>query len=218
METEKCQYRKKGTSIIGRAIAEERRQFFLRKKVYWEQFEQKKGQHEIVKNALLNMQEPSGEFLIMPRPLEQFFLLYLNKYHASQQNIQRALNITRVYSLLVHQYYKSATKFDMIASFYVSPSIWEKWLIGRKAKENSIKILKEMGLIISYRFNRNKGAPAEESRFVVMYQFNLQKVKWLYACVKTLSTLEEGIDEHKNAFNYDDIAEDIFGYIEKSER
>ncbi len=210
--------RKKGVSLISREAVEQRRQFFLKKKVYWEQFEQKKGLHEIVKNSLLNMQEPSGEFLILPRPLEQFFLLYLNKYHASQQNIQRALNITRVYSLLVHQYYKSATKFDMIASFYVSPSIWEKWLIGRKAKENSIMILKEMGLIISYRFNRNKGAPAEESRFVVMYQFNLQKVKWLYACVKTLSALGEDNVKRENAFDYDDITEDIFGYIEKSER
>lgn len=85
--------RKKGVSLISREAVEQRRQFFLKKKVYWEQFEQKKGLHEIVKNSLLNMQEPSGEFLILPRPLEQFFLLYLNKYHASQQNIQRALNI-----------------------------------------------------------------------------------------------------------------------------
>ncbi len=209
--------RKKGVSIISREAAEQRRQFFLKKKMYWEQFEQKKGLHEIVKNSLLNMQEPSGEFLILPRPLEQFFLLYLNKYHASQQNIQRALNIARVYSLLSHQYYKSATNFNMQASFYVSPSVWAKWFIGRKAQESSIKILKEMGLIISYRFNRNKYAPAENSRFVIMYQFNLQKVKWLYACVKTLTALGEGIDEQKNAYTYDDITEDIFGYIAQSE-
>lgn len=213
----KVNNRKKGVNVTSREAAEQRRQFFLKKKMYWEQFEQKKGLHEIVKNSLLNMQEPSGEFLILPRPLEQFFLLYLNKYHASQQNIQRALNIARVYSLLSHQYYKSATNFNMQASFYVSPSVWDKWFIGRKAQESSIKILKEMGLIISYRFNRNKYAPAENSRFVIMYQFNLQKVKWLYACVKTLTALGEGIDEQKNAYTYDDITEDIFGYIAKSE-
>lgn len=136
--------RKKGIVINSREAAESRRKFFLKYGAYWKQFEQKKGQHEIIKNALFNMQEPSSEFLILPRPLERFFLLYLNKYHPSQQNIQRALNITRVYSLLVHQYYKSAVKFFMVASFYVSPSIWEKWLIGRKAKESSIEILKEM--------------------------------------------------------------------------
>lgn len=205
-------------SIISREAAENRRQFFLRGKAYWEQFEQKKGQHEIIKNALLNMQEPNGEFLITPRPLEQFFLLYLNKFHPSQQNIQRALNIARVYSLLVHQYYKSAVNFNMVSSFYVSPSIWEKWLIGRKAKENSIEILKEMGIIISYRFNRNKHAPAEESRFVIMYQFDMQKVKWLYACVKTLSALNENLntDDKRKVYIYDEITEDIFGYIEKA--
>lgn len=214
---------KKGTSIISREAAENRRQFFLKKKAYWEQFEQKKGQHEIIKNALLNMQEPSGEFLITPRPLEQFFLLYLNKFHPSQQNIQQALNVARVYSLLVHQHYKSAVNFNMTSSFYVSPSIWEKWLIGRKAKENSIKILKETGLIKSYRFNRNKHAPTEESRVVIMYQFNMQKVKWLYACVKTLSALEDTnqsieYEERKAKRSYDEIMEDLFGYIAKADK
>ena len=204
---------RKGYQIISLEAAESRRKYFLKYKPYWEQFEQKKGQHEIIKNALLNMQALGSEFLILPRLLERFFLLYLNKYHPSQQNLQRALNITRVYSVLVHQYYKSAVRFFMVASFYVSPNIWEKWLIGRKAKESSIEILKERGLIISYRFNRRKHAPAEESRFVIMYQFNLQKVKWLYLCVKRLSTIEEinkEFEEEQNKYTYDDIVEDEF--------
>lgn len=40
----------------------------------------------------------------------------------------------------------------MVSSFCVSPSIWDKWLIERKAKEIGITILKEMGVITSYRF------------------------------------------------------------------
>ena len=210
---------KQGVSLISREAAISRKEFFMKNKIYWEQFEKKIGLHKIVKNALLNLQEPTAEFLVVPRPLEKFFLLYLNKFFPSQQNKQCALNVARVFALLSHQYYHSAEKFNMKVSFFVSPSIWEKWLIGRKAKETSIKILEEMGLITKYRFNRNKHAPAEESRFVIMYQFNLQKVKWLYACVKTLIELEKKspFEEQKLIKDYEEITEDIFGFIEKSE-
>ena len=105
----------------------------------------------------------------------------------------------------------------MKASFFVSPSIWEKWLIGRKARENSIKILEEIGLIFHYRFNRNKHASEGESRFVIMYQFNLQKVKWLYACVKTLSLLGEDHKNKNSKYSYDDIMKDVFDEIGKVE-
>ena len=211
--------RKQGVSLISREAAISRKEFFMKNKIYWEQFEKKIGLHKIVKNALLNLQEPTAEFLVVPRPLEKFFLLYLNKFFPSQQNKQCALNVARVFALLSHQYYHSAEKFNMKVSFFVSPSIWEKWLIGRKAKKTSIKILEEMGLITKYRFNRNKNAPAEESRFVIMYQFNLQKVKWLYACVKTLIALEQktSCEDQRVVNKYEEITEDIFGYIEKVE-
>lgn len=208
--------RKKGVSIVSREAAEARRQYFLQKKSYWEQLEQKKGLHKVVKGTLLNMQELGKEFLVTPRALEKFFLLYLNKYHPSQQNKQRALNVARVYAVLSHQYYQSAEKYHMVASFFISPSVWERWLIGRKAKEGSIEILREMGLIIVYRYNRNKHAPTEESRFVIMYQFVSSKVQWLHACVKTLIGLEDDRQEGFN-YTYDDVMEDIFGYIAKVE-
>lgn len=219
MELQNNIVRKQGVSIISREAAISRKEFFMKNKLYWEQFEKKIGLHKIVKNALLNLQEPTEEFLIVPRPLEKFFLLYLNKFFPSQQNKQCALNVARVFALLSHQYYFSAERCNMKASFFVSPSIWEKWLIGRKAKETSIKILEEMGLITKYRYNRNKYAPAEESRFVIMYQFILQKVKWLYACVKTLIALEQKqpFEEQKVVKEYEEIKEDIFGYIEKAE-
>ena len=204
--------KEKGVNLVSRKAAEVRRQYYLKKKSYWEQLEKKKGLHKVVKNTLLNMQELSKEFLVTPRALEKFFLLYLNKYHPSQQNKQRAINVARVYALLSHQYYQSAERYHMVASFFVSPSIWEKWLIGRKAKENSIKLLQEMGLIFSYRFNRNKHAPIEESRFVIMYQFILSKVQWLHACVKTLIALEDNPQEGFN-YTYGDVMEDVFDYI-----
>ena len=47
--------RKKGVSIVSREAAEARRQYFLKKKSYWEQLEKKKGLHKVVKNTLLNM-------------------------------------------------------------------------------------------------------------------------------------------------------------------
>lgn len=211
-----------GASIISREAAEKRRQHFFKQKSYWQQLEKKKGNHQYVKSALLNMNELSGEFLIMPRLLEQFFFLYLNKHRPSQQNSQLALSVVRVFALLAHQYYKSAAIFKMVSSFYVSPSVWDKWLIGRKAKESGIAILKEMGVITSYRFNRNKFAPPDNLRFVTMYQFNLDKVKWLQGCVKTMATFEELKQEEKiesNRFDYvfDDIANDIFGFIEQAE-
>ena len=179
---------------------------------YWEWLENKKGNHFVVKNMLWKMQELSGEFLILPRFLDLFFFLYLNKKKPNQQNKQIALNLTRVYSLLCHQYYKSATTFNMITSFYVSPSVWDKFLIGRKAKDKSISILKEMGLIVAYRYNRNKFAPSDNSRFVIMYQFNLEKIKWIHYCVKSIHYLEENKKETKyeevdNSYNFDNVIE-----------
>ena len=135
--------RKRSIVINSREAAEARRQYFLKKKSYWEQLEKKKGLHKVVKNTLLNMQELNKEFLVTPLALEKFFLVYLNKYHPSQQNLQRAVNMARVYALLSHQYYQSAEKYHMVASFFVSPSVWERWLIGRKAKESSIEIYKK---------------------------------------------------------------------------
>lgn len=207
-----------GASIISREAAEKRRKHYLKEKEYWERFEQKKGNHEIVRSALFQMNKLSADFLIVPRLLEEFFLLYLNKYHPSQQNLQLALSVARVFSVLVRQYYISATIFNMVASFYVSPSIWEKWHIGRKAKESGLQILKEMGVIITYRFNRNKYAPQENSRIVTMYQFNIEKINWLIGCVKTVAVYEENKREEKDAgqvysYNYDSIMEDIFGFI-----
>lgn len=223
MKTEAIDYSKIGTSIVSREAAEKRKHSFLKNKQYWEYLEQKKGNHIVVKNTLWDMQELGKEFLIVPRYLEQFFFLYLNEKHPSQQNKQLALNVARVFSVLSHQYYKSATKFNMVSSFYVSPSIWDKFLVGRKAKDNSIAILEQMGLITSYRFNRNKFAPPDNSRFVIMYQFNLEKVKWLHGCVKTMAAFEETKQEEKYEgreynYSYDDIMEDIFGFISETER
>lgn len=221
MEALENNIRKKGVSIVSREAAENRRAYFLKQMPYWEEFAKKRGMHKVIKNTLWNMQETHGEFLITPRPLEHFFLLYLNKFHPSQQNIQRALNLARVYAILVHQYYHSAENYNMVASFFVSPSIWRDWLIGRKAKENCIAILEEMGVIFSYRYNLNKHAPAEESRIVIMYQFKLKKVKWLYACVKTLLALksseEPAYGTEREVYTYDEIMEDLFGYIAKAE-
>jgi hypothetical protein len=213
LETEEIDFSKVGTSIIRRDFLERTQQYYLSRRKYWEQFEKKIGCHEVVKSTLMDMEELSREFLILPLILERFFFLYLEKNHPSQQNKQTALSITRVFSVLSHQYYKSATKFNMVAAFFVSPSVWDKFLIGRKAKESGIEVLKEMGLIISYRFNRNKYAPAENSRFVIMYEFDIRKLDWLVACVKTLVALEE----RGKKISLDDIYEDIFGYIAKSE-
>lgn len=222
METVKIDFNKIGTSIVNREFAEKRIQYFLNKKEYWEQLEQKKGNHSIIKSVLMDMEELSGEFLIVPRFLEQFIFLYLNEKQPSQQNKQLALNVARVFALLSHQYYKSVTKFNMDSSFYVSPSVWDKWLIGRKAKDSSIAMLEKMGVIISYRFNRNKFAPPDKSRFVIMYQFNLDKVEWLHGCVKTMAALEETKREEKYEgreyhYRYDEIMDNIFGFIGETE-
>lgn len=212
----------KGTSILSAEFQNKMRAKFIANRRYWDYLEKKKGAHVVVKNVLWNMQELSKEFLIVPRFLEQFFFLYLNEKSPSQQNKQLALNVARVLAILSHQYYKSATKFNMVSSFYVSPSVWDKFLVGRKAKDSSISVLKEMGLIISYRFNRNKYAPAENSRFVIIYQFNLEKVKWLHGCVKTMAAFEETKQEEKYEgreydYSYDEIMEDIFGFIGETE-
>lgn len=98
MSIENNTVRERGVSIISREAAISRKEFFMKNKIYWEQFEKKIGLHKIVKNALLNLQEPTAEFLVVPRPLEKFFFLYLNKFFSSQQNKQCALNVARVFA------------------------------------------------------------------------------------------------------------------------
>ena len=73
MNTENNIVRERGVSIISREAAISRKEFFMKNKIYWEQFEKKIGLHKIVKNALLNLQEPTADFLVVPRPLEKFF-------------------------------------------------------------------------------------------------------------------------------------------------
>ena len=48
---------------------------------------------------------------------------------------------------------------------------------------------------------------------------SLQKIKWLYACVKTLIELEQktSCEDQRVVNKYEEITEDIFGYIEKVE-
>ena len=65
MSIENNTVRKRGVSIISREAVMNRKQFFEKKKIYWEQFEKKIGLHKIVKNALLNLQEPTAEFLVV---------------------------------------------------------------------------------------------------------------------------------------------------------
>lgn len=203
-----------GTSLLNPESMKEMKKKFEANRKYWDWLEQKKGNHVVVKNVLWNMQELSKEFLIIPCFLEKFFFIYLNEKHPSQQNKQLALNIARVFSLISHQYYKSATKFNMVSSFYVSPSVWDKFLIGRKAKDSSITILEEIGVITSYCFNRNKFAPPNESRFVIMYQFNLEKVRWLHACIKSIAYFEESKQEgkyegRKYCYEFEDVIDDV---------
>lgn len=203
---------------------------FEAKKDYWTRLEEKKGNHLVVKSRLLNMQELSGEFLVLPRYLERLFMLYLNKYHPSQQNKQVALNVARVYSLLTNQYFKSAEYFKMTASFYVSPRIWDDFLIGRNAKDNSIAVLQEMGVIIKpYRFNRSyhpllSAENQSEPRIVIMYQFNLEMVKWLHDCVKAIKELEVVVGEERHEgracdYDFDDVLDvmenEIWDYLDR---
>ena len=50
-----------------------------------------------------------------------------------------------------------------------------------------------------------------------MYQFVSQRVRWLHACVKTLIALEDNhIQDGDFNYTYDNIMEDIFGYIEET--
>ena len=71
MEHIEIDFRNIGTSIVNPESMRKMRAKFLASKKYWEFLEQKKGNHTVVKNRLLNMQELSGEFLILPLLLDE---------------------------------------------------------------------------------------------------------------------------------------------------
>ncbi len=57
------------------------------------------------------------------------------------------------------------------------------------------------------------------AKHVVKSVDSLQKIKWLYACVKTLIALEQKTpcEDQRVVNKYEEITEDIFGYIGKVE-
>ena len=206
-----------GTSILNPELMKKAREKFLAHAKYWEQLDKKKGNHIEIKNRLYDMREFGCE-LVIPRLLEKFFFLYLNKHQPSQQNKQLALNVARVFAVLCYQYYRSARFFNMIASFWVSPSLWDKFLVGRKAKERSIAILQEIGLIIKpYHFNRAYNPllaqkNQSEPRVVVMYQFDLERIERLHRCVEAMKKIEKTLEEDNLDYAYD--IDDIVYFIE----
>ena len=60
------EYTNKGTSIISRKAAEERRRHFFKQKSYWEQLEKRKGNHQYVRAVLFSLPQQTS-----PQPAKQ---------------------------------------------------------------------------------------------------------------------------------------------------
>jgi len=184
-------WEKVGTSIVSPEAARARLEHFKEQKPYFESLEEKRGNHLKVKGILESMQSLSSAGLIVPRLLQSVLKIYLDKYAPSQQNKQLAKSTARVFALLSHEYYHAATKFNVIASFFVSPSVWKRFSFGRQEKESGLRVLIKMGVIINYKRNLNQFEPNKGLRITKFFQFNMAKVEELYSYVKALAGLEE---------------------------
>lgn len=103
-----------------------------------------------VRDMISKLQKKSGAII---KPIafgKQFYNYLCEKYPTNKMNIDRARTMAEVFAILCNEYYVHGLRYDLKSAFFVTEKTWLKMLIGRKARENSIKILKEIGLINYY--------------------------------------------------------------------
>lgn len=150
-----------------------------------------KDNYKKVRKLIFNLQKQSGA-VIKPIVFAQLFYLYLKKYHPSRNNIDQARNMAEVFAILCNEYYIHAKMHGITSAFFVTEDKWREYMIGKTAKENSIKLLKEMKLIDYYNFYRESKQHRRR-----MYIINLEKIEEL---IHKTSILKEKIENNKIKF------------------
>lgn len=128
-----------------------------------------------------------------PYILRPLFKCFLDKYHESRMNTDRARNLTDVFMVLynestIHRCLNKNTEYDDF--FFVEQyKILTEYCIGRKTFENSIKFLKEMGLL-DYE-NRWDKKRQTRRRWFRLYD------KGITALIEKSALMRKQLDEEK---------------------
>ena len=128
-----------------------------------------------------------------PYILRPLFKCFLDKYHESRMNTDRARNLTDVFMVLynestIHRSLNKNTEYDDF--FFVEQyKILTEYCIGRKTFENSIKFLKEMGLL-DYE-NRWDKKRQTRRRWFRLYD------KGITALIEKSALMRKQLDEEK---------------------
>ncbi len=103
---------------------------------------------EQVSQILKDIKYLSG-YAMEPLAFRQLFKRYLDKYHPSQINIEKARTIAGVFACILNHYILHAEMHPVkIVEVFISERDWqEEYCFSKKAVKNSIKILREIGLI-----------------------------------------------------------------------
>lgn len=152
---------------------------------------------EQVRNQLEEMQYYGGAAI---KPLGLYEIIYnlLNEHSPSSMNRSKTRDIVDTFCALCNEYYLiSSRNKDTINEFFMTNERWDKYYLGQKARENSIKILNELGLI-SYRLARNPYKPINTVR---MYSIDLSTLKLYTELARENYLKKKKVDDIEDLFN-----------------
>lgn len=153
--------------------------------------EENKDNYKKIRKVLFNLQKQSGA-IIKPIAFAQLFYVYLRKYYPSRNNLDQARNMAEVFAILCNEYYIHGKMHGITTAFFITEEKWREYMIGKTAKEHSIKILKKMKLIDYYNFYKESKQHRRR-----MYIINLEKLEEL---IHKTSLLKEKIERKEIKF------------------
>lgn len=126
-----------------------------------------------IKNTLQDLGISYG-YILSPIILRPLFKNYLNTYSKSKMNIDKTRNLVDIFLLLCNEWYIHY-EINTTDEFFIEQyKLREYYCVGRKAFENSIKILKQMRLI-NYK-NKWNNQRRIRRRWFTLNTFEIKKL------------------------------------------
>lgn len=119
--------------------------------------------HEQVREILLSIQGQSGA-AIKPFGVFQYFFRYVKAYSKSKMNKVKARNIADIYCALQNEFYLTNGCKNPHQWFYMTQSRWDKYGVGKKAIQNSVKFLSD-NLFIETTLRTHPYKPQNKIRY-----------------------------------------------------
>lgn len=130
--------------------------------------------HEQARDLFMSIQKQSGA-AIKPIGVFQFFYNYITTISKSKMNRVKARNIADVYCALQNEFFITNGSKNPHEWFYMTQSRWDKYGLGRKAIQNSIKFLSE-NIFIETTLRTHPYIPQNKLRW---YKLDLEWLKYI---------------------------------------